>query len=222
MRSLVGLVALLAVAALPVAAQASCPPPDIQPAVTIEILDAPITYDFRRSEAEIGMLAQVGGARHASHPGTVVRGLTTSEFTIQPSIRTRHMTVRGGVCAHPVSMTLRLGYSSLAVLVQSEYPPGTCQHQAILDHEHMHVRVLREALARHLPAISQAARSGLQEAWTRLPAPDQASGQAYVTLTVMPWISAAVARYSAERDARNAALDTPSSYLATRQSCASW
>jgi len=118
-----------------------------KPAITIKRLETPITlntsYGFRT-------LTNIGA--DVARPGHQVLGLTRGNATVHADSKTPTLQDRTGrwECSSP-QITLSIGYSPMTVYVASEFPPGTCAHQAIHEHEMRHV----QAYQAHLEKIEK-------------------------------------------------------------------
>ena len=81
-------------------------------------------------------------------------GLTEARFeirlntdvTIQPLAPRRH-------CAFPHALEVLIGYPEFTVWIDRRYRRGTCEYQAILDHEHNHIRIYRDQLRQHIDSL---------------------------------------------------------------------
>lgn len=58
----------------------------------------------------------------------------------------------GRVCTRPF-MAVELSYDPVTIFVANEYPPGSCEHRKILEHEHRHVSVHQLHLAALAPLV---------------------------------------------------------------------
>lgn len=126
-----------------------------KPAITLKRLEAPITlntsYGFRT-------LTNIGA--DVARPGHQVLGLTRGHATVQADSKTPTLQDRTGrwECSSP-QITLSIGYSPMTVYVAREFPPGTCAHQAIYEHEMRHV----QAYQAHLEKIEKTLSDTLNE-----------------------------------------------------------
>jgi hypothetical protein len=108
----------------------------------------------------------------------------------------------------------------LDVIVDRRFPSGSCERQAVLDHERQHVEVFREAVRYYLPALERAL------ARTTLPlnihvADRNAARAAYlgpITDSLKPIFAAINGR---ARDG-NTRLDMPESYATVFKRCSHW
>jgi hypothetical protein len=140
------------------------------------------------SKAELGTTNSHGGERQ-------ILGTTQSGFSLRWSINYQVSNWRSVYCFWTSSADVELTYKALDVNIASEYEPGSCQYEAVLDHELEHVQVaqdimhpfaqeLRTALSSlaiptaHLPDVANTpeyAREEVEEAFRRtlLPVRDQ-------------------------------------------------
>src|SRR4029079_10071228 len=74
-------------------------------------------------------------------PHTEALGVTfvTPAFGIEA--KTRFESHGNGDCVYLTTIDANFGFRAMDVYVASEYPPGTCEHDAVLDHEKQHVTI---------------------------------------------------------------------------------
>lgn len=207
-----------------IAAGDGCSDVTITPSVGFRILDAQVAYDFSQSANDIRALAASLGNPIAEQSRVILRGLTVANYTWQVEVASSAYAARGGGwCVFPKEVTLSIGYSGdMMVYVQSEYPEGTCQNQAILAHENTHVLINRETLVEYLPhfreAIEAVMKSSSFPAWFE----SKERGADYAVKSIETAIEVESNAFLATRDARHANLDSPASLSMTRASCLSW
>jgi hypothetical protein len=129
--------------------------------------------------------------------------------------------VTGGYCVYLSEVNAEYGYRSHDVFVASEYRPGTCEYNAILDHENQHVAINRATVREAGPALRQELEQSLQTMppkFTRDPqfGTDRALADVMLTLNKQAdAVGSAQAR-------KNAALDSKGNYDAIGELCAGW
>lgn len=131
-------IALLALAWPAVAADPCTELP--KPSVTVKQLETPLalntTYSYRS-------LTNLGAAQ--ARPGQQVLGLTRGNATARFASNTPSI-VDGGQrweCTSP-QIVLTYGFSPMTVYVAREFPPGSCAHKEIHEHEMRHVQAYRK------------------------------------------------------------------------------
>lgn len=127
----------LALLALALPARAADPCEELpKPSVTVKRLETPLalntTYSYRS-------LTNLGAAR--ARPGQQVLGLTRGNATARFASNTPSIVDSGKrwECASP-QIVLSYGFSPLTVYVAREFPPGSCAHKEIHEHEMRHVQ----------------------------------------------------------------------------------
>jgi hypothetical protein len=218
MVAAVAAVAAVALFALPVAAFASCTASVGAPAFSVAMKDLPVNY---RVDLDSGALAKV--ANQNGMPGLkgeIPYGLTIGRYDLEVTVNTDSMRDGGGYCAQLRAAHVDIGLKQLDVVVDRRFAPGSCERQAVLDHEAQHVEVFREAVRYYLPALERALNR------TTLPlnlhvADRNAARAAYlapITDSLKPIFDAINGR---ARDG-NARLDMPESYAAVFKRCSHW
>lgn len=135
-------------AALPAATCLADPCDELpKPSVKVERLPTRLALNTSYS---IAALNNLGAA--VARPGHQVLGLTRG--TASASLGSQTPTIvdnrRRWECASP-QIILRYGFSPLTVYVAREFPPGSCAHREIHEHEMRHVKTYED----HLVAIEK-------------------------------------------------------------------
>ena len=213
---------LLSLLVQPAAAQTACAP-----------YREAITVDFQTHEARptLNNALNVTGLRNMmGNKGQTPRGgvhsealgvtYTTPEFNIEASTRIIGRE-RGPMCVYLTKVKVEFGFRDMDVYVASEYPPGTCEYKAILDHENQHVAINTQAFRSHAPRLRLALERILGEE-----RPVSTTDPNRVTQRVLDRISRRMDGYLkafyAEMDSRNGVLDTASNYEAIGNICRDW
>jgi hypothetical protein len=185
-------------------------------ALDMTVLDGQVEYDFSRSEQELPIIASASGV--VSSIDRRLLGLTTSAFERDTNITIRAYPREGGWCAYPMAVKLKIGWTPIHVYVSRSYPEGTCQHTAVLDHEHNHVRIYREVFVRFLPDFKQAVLNASAPFF----APDQVSAQTGVENSIDASLKDEYNKFHQAFEIINAELDAPSSIEWTLSQCSFW
>lgn len=113
------------------------------PAVAIRRIEAPVTLNLAYS---YGALTNIG--REIATQGNAVLGLTRGNAVVSFETQLPSYTRPGSrfECASP-KITLLYGFKPMTVYVAREFPPGTCAHKEIYEHELRHVKVYEDHLA---------------------------------------------------------------------------
>ncbi|MCB9958034.1 MAG: hypothetical protein H6843_05395 [Rhodospirillaceae bacterium] len=210
--------ACLGLPAVPGAAWAQvCP--QILPDITLDVQQVPITLDNSVTQAELA--AQAGTAiATVGHHATAL-GLTTARLAYGYSFNVVMSEDSGRVCGMPRDITIRVGYDQMLVHILERYRPGSCQYEAVLEHEQEHVRINYDTLQRYLPAIEEAVRRAVSNQFpVRGTSTDDVQRLAGTILGTA--LEQAVQVMVSDRNARHRQLDSVDSYRATSSRCPSW
>ncbi len=149
-------------------------------------------------------------------------GLTLAQIGIRPSASFVIRALRSGrFCAFPQSITVEIGYPEFTIWVDRRYRRGTCEYQAILDHEQDHIRIYREQLRLFIDGFRQKiARLIRQQRPTFAASADYAVDQVKNQLfgRILP-LRGELQRIA---DQANSAIDTTASYQAIQDLCRNW
>ncbi|HEX3971997.1 MAG TPA: hypothetical protein VHX19_11775 [Stellaceae bacterium] len=203
---------------LPAVAFASCTASVSAPLFSVAMKDLPVNYRFDLDSSALAKLANQNGMPGLK--GEIPYGLTIGRYDLEVTINTDSMRDGSGYCAQLRSARVEIGLKQLDVIVDRRFAPGSCQRQAVLDHEAQHVDVFREAVRYYLPALERALGR------TSLPlnvhvAARGAARAAYlgpITDSLKPIFAAINGR---ARDG-NTRLDMPESYAAVFKRCSQW
>ncbi len=203
---------------LPAVAFASCTASVSAPAFSVATKDPPVNYRFDLGGAALAKIASENGMPGLR--GEIPFGLTIGRYDLEVTVNTDSMRDGTGYCAQLRAAHVEIGLKQLDVIVDRRFVPGSCERQAVLDHERQHVEVFREAVRHYLPALERAL------AGTALPldihvADHRAARAAYlgpITDSLRPIFDAINGR---ARDG-NTRLDMPESYAAVFKRCSGW
>ena len=208
-----GLLGLALLAVLP-AAQAGDPCDELpKPSVTVKRIEKQPELNLRYGYRS---LTNLGGT--LARPGRQILGLTRGNASVSLGARTPLIVSADGrwECASP-QVTLTYGFAPITLYVAREFPPGTCAHKEILDHEQRHV----DTYQAHLVAIEKeltetlTRRFATAQPW-RGPA-GQVAGQLQRELD-QRWVPY-IQREIRKAEAAQALIDTPEEYERVAAAC---
>lgn len=129
------------------AAGAVCPPGTGSYRVDVRTELPPVVIHHDLSRAQLGLLAFHG-------PTNRVLGITASNLRAARVTRYGHRPLEGeGNCFWVNGIEVTLRYEALDIYIASEYPPGSCQYQAILNHENKHAAAAQALLDDYVEEI---------------------------------------------------------------------
>lgn len=215
----IGLVVVLWAISSPALAATTCARSSQPPYVSLDVNPGQISYITDRSKAGLRQLH--AGYRAADASWSPI-GLTVAElgFGLAVSVRAE-ATPDGRFCAEIAAVEATLGYDVIDVYIASEYPRGSCQYNAVLDHERLHVIVFQDTLNRYFPLVESALRNAADTAKPVLVRdPDKATKklQAALERVAKPLFH----QINEALDEGNGALDTRENYVREQDNCVSW
>jgi len=126
-----------------------------------------------------------------------------------------------GYCVYLETVQAEFGWNKMEVFVASEYPPGSCEYNAVLDHENQHVSINNTVLRELAPRIRAELEALLsQERAVFTSNPRAAGDQALRALHAK--MDSILDAYEAELRRRNAVIDTAKNYAAINDLCRDW
>jgi len=203
---------------VPEAAAADCQAPDDAPSYRVNVnvdVGQPTIYNHR-SKAQLGSSNAHGRRRQ-------VLGTMQGDVDLRWFINFKVEPFGNGNCFWVSVVDVELSYQQLDVNIAAEYEPGSCQYEAILDHEKEHVQVAQKILSPYAQQIQQALTT-LSIPTRDLPAladsEEQARAQVQSVLrqTLLP-VHDQMSRLVRERQAD---VDTLENYRRTWRQCRKW
>jgi hypothetical protein len=151
---------------------AECAPPARQPSFEIRVGSPAVTYDFTQDRPAMTKLAVDGSVRVGKGHSPVGLTITGYDFTVTTETDTIHSD--DVYCASLRSVVVNLGIKVLKVLVDRRYAAGSCEQETILEHEHKHVEITREAPRYYAREVSEKVEAMLRPRVLRLASLEEA------------------------------------------------
>ena len=214
------LAAIVLAASIRPSLAADCLAPDRQPRIEIVIDDGSVDYDFTRTRAQMSDTPRELGVTAPNH-GRDAQGLTFQKLSLSVAVQVRYRDIGGGNrCIYPDRIVVTVT-SQQRVFVDTRYPEGSCERQAVLEHEETHVRINRAAARSRESDLRRAVETFL----AAHPYYRARSSRALEDVYLAPLQERLKPILNAMRDGANAhhaRLDSPASYAATRARCRHW
>lgn len=201
--------------ALPLAAQAAgCPPPPpgaVNPTVRMEVVEPRLIY---RHDLDLLGLAKITDTFETAGQGWVLLGLTRRNdiFSLEAKVLSQ------GGCLWVEEVTARLGGDETDVYIAANYEVGSCEFNAVRDHENGHVAINSYVLKTYAPRIG----AGLRQAVRAMFPMAGGDGGKTVPARLTASINGIYQEMISELRRRNQALDAPENYRRTQQLCHNW
>lgn len=188
--------------------------------VELKMHSAPVSYNHSYNSNQIRSLTK------NRHPLLGARweqaGLTKAKEAYRLRLSSQTLDLGNGrYCVMLDKITVSLGYTEMKVYVDQKYSRGTCEYDAVLRHENLHVRINHAAMDYHAPRIAQQLKqyaNSLGPLYTR--SPKQSNKQ------LRQLLSQKMAQLHkpmvAERRRRHGEIDTPDNYRSEQARCISW
>jgi hypothetical protein len=206
--------------ASPAFAASQCPPYREAIALDFQTLQPETRTDNTRNITAIRDLIR-GAIPKGLDAHSEALGVTMTNPSFGLDARTWIAPQEGGSCVYLQKVTATFGFRSMAVYVASEYPPGTCEYNAILDHENQHVGIDRSALSTHAGLIRLELERILGEqkpVFTR----DPHGATRDILNRIARQVDPALSAFYREIDTRNAIIDSQPNYDAIAEICRNW
>lgn len=186
------------------------------PATPVVTMDAPpVVYDTSLNRTAIKKREQQVN-RHRRSEADIVLG--TTETDIQPSARVEIQALadgKGGYCATVASLKTVIAWN-VVVHVASELKAGSCMYNVVMTHEQGHVDIAHGLMGMAKDLITRAMTTIARKSATG--ATPEAAYKSLQTAGAAA-LQAAMTKFNAEMDRRQAAHDTPEEYAKGKQAC---
>lgn len=204
-----------------------CQPVDQSVNIEIDPLPFQVSYNFNVNVMQLTDYALNHNTNHYDYNKdnqiTLVRGLTHSAFLNRYNTQmATYSTISGDentVCAYPKDIIVHLGWEPVTVFVESEYDENSCQHNAILEHENKHVKIMQAMMDKYIPII----RADLEaEVQNNFPVAVPADDKKESVQVIENLLKRDLDKMTSEKDELDGMLDSPDSIMYTQHECPTW
>lgn len=189
------------------------------PEVRLESHEAPVKIDHSRSRQS---LTQEMNDHSAATRGSITSGLTYAEQEMEFQTSMSVITLPDdSQCVWPDKVNIKLGYSDLIIYIGSELRVGSCQYNTTMQHERLHVDIIRANLRHHRGNIERAMKHHLATTYPRKIRPGFDPQQESIA-DLEKLLAREVKRMDRDLRADHANLDSPESYAYWTSLCDAW
>ena len=202
------------------AAEQACPPYAQAVKVRFKKLTPDPTYNHRLNVAGIrNLFLTRGQSISGAHERAL--GVTYSEIVFFLEGNTKIVPRGRGYCVYLETVGAEFGWRKMEIHIANEYRRGTCEYNAVLDHENQHVSIIRKALSGYAPRVRAELERELSRQrpiYTRNPqtAADRAMEDLYGRMRGV------VDRFQRSQSSRHGAIDSSRNYGAIADLCPNW
>jgi hypothetical protein len=179
-------------------------------------------YDHSHSTPQIEAISEKEGTRENYH----IAGLTQSEFglkTLYEFDYSKKM-FQDSYLLWVENLRINFSYTAMTVYVSSQYPEGSCEYQATLDHENQHVQIHRKIYEKYQKVLQNALSLSVDIPLANHPITVQSleDGKAKISELISKVTNPVFDQFQQEVSQEQAQLDTPDSYRELRNRCSNW
>lgn len=196
--------------------------PSKPPSISIRTSTDQISYDFSKSEKQLNNFHITTKNPYANNVITDVGGVMKGGIEAQQKMSF-------GALKNQHTNQICFWYDSIDVLIHikptifiaSEFPPETCMHNAIMEHEQKHIQVDREIVNKYAALIGNAFKEDLTKYSVFGPFPlsnEQAMIEG-IKSRMQNILKYYTNQMSTERQSRQQEIDTLSEYQRVNKSC---
>lgn len=216
------LVCVLLLVALAAPAQAArCSAPKEKAKVQLRMLYAEPGFVQDRNAAGMrNIINDIQG--YTSGPWHLPLGLTIADFNMTYQTQMNFRRAKGGgYCVSLSAARITIGYEDMTIFVSRDYPEGSCQFNAILDHELEHVAINEAVLRAYKPRFQKALQRVLR-AKTAIFVHRKGEARSAYILELKRQLEPVADAMLRERTQKNGRIDTRESYARIQSQCDSW
>lgn len=184
----------------------------------VQTTAVPVEIRHGLSQKEIARLPGAAGS------GLKTQGLSTIKHGMATHTRFSTATGTKAVYAWFDDVILEVAISSIVIHIPREYPQGSCEYEAVLEHERGHGRVAREQaadLARKLER-ALAASEGIPTRFDPVITTDFAAAAEQLKAAIATIAGPIYDRYEKDDAEAQERLDHPDPYDAVYRKCSGW
>lgn len=131
---------------------------NITPNIIINQLPFSLTYNYNMTLLDLTHYAieknneNINKNKELSYNNIVIRGLTSSQFYYKISANFKYdKQYDSSYCVYPDNIIIDVGFKPFVVFIEKEYKEKSCQHDAILEHENKHVKIMSVVSNYYIP-----------------------------------------------------------------------
>ncbi|HNQ92339.1 MAG TPA: hypothetical protein PKI93_05340 [Alphaproteobacteria bacterium] len=192
------------------------------PQIHIKTSTDSVSYNFSLSEKALNGFSIDTVNPYGGNVITDVGGLMKGGIVVSQSMRygTMTNTRTNEVCYWYTDIDISL-HINPTIYIASEFPHGTCKHNAIMQHEQQHVMIDRQIVNKFAPLIGQAVKNEVRRQTTFGPISTsrQAELEAYLKSNMQTIVNRQTDIMNAERKQRQQALDNLQEYERVNHVC---
>lgn len=195
-----------------------------QPMGTVNVIwsSDPIQYDFTKSQSQMDRIDNDTKNPYGRNVKTHVGGLMQGGISIKSKTQVATLTYPRSreICQWVGSMDVAI-HINPKILISRDHKPGSCKHNAILEHEMKHVFVDREIVKRYIPLFKQAIEIAVRK--VGIVGPKKQSDQSLYQKKINDYIETEFKKISdkmyADRSAQQTKVDTLEEYERVAAKC---
>ena len=135
----------------------NCPYPE-KPVVNVFLQASEPVYSHAYSMEEFALFSQENKIESFSNHNADLRERGVTFFKLQSdlTLETEAKRYKNGFCIYPKTLTIKIGFPKMIVLIGKKYKKTSCAYQEILKHENTHVLINYKTLEEFLPHLKEA------------------------------------------------------------------
>lgn len=200
-----------------------CAPRKETPVINIHYVDRGVVYNSNLTGPQIQAVMSHSDVVTADMMQTALNGLTVSHLSMTANSNLIFTTTANKICVYPYDINIEVGYNEPQIVyIKNKYPDGTCQKDAILQHENGHVTINQNVAQSLAFALKSDLENLVNDPGYPFPVPTKEYGSQVINALIQQHIDADFAQAKSQNRSLNGQLDTPENYRATTRLCSNW
>jgi hypothetical protein len=179
-------------------------------------------YDHSHSTPQIEGLSEQSGQKENYH----IDGLTDAQFGLKTLYQFNYSKklFQNTYSLWVEDLRVDFSYTTVNVYVSNQYPEGSCEYQATLDHENRHIQIHRQVYEKYQKILQNAFSASAVIPLINHPVTVQSleDGKAVISQLISGVTDPVFDQFQKELSQIQGQLDSPESYAELQSQCSHW
>jgi hypothetical protein len=181
-----------------------------------------VIYDHSHSAGEIETLSEKSGQAENYH----IEGLTDAQFGLKTTYKFNYNKkfLKNSYSVWVEDLRVDFSYTTINVYVSNQYPEGSCEYQATMDHENTHVEIHRRIYEKYQKILQSVISSTADIPLINHPVTVESleEGKDRISQLISGVTDPVFNQFQQELSQEQGQLDSPESYTELQSRCFHW
>jgi len=181
-----------------------------------------VVYDHTHSAEEIEALSEKSGQAENYH----IEGLTDAQFGLKTAYKFNYNKkfLQNTYSVWVEDLRVDFSYTTINVYISNQYPEGTCEYQATMDHENTHVEIHRRIYEKYQKILQSVIASSADIPLINHPVTVESldEGKDRISQLISGVTDPVFNQFQQELSQEQGQLDSPQSYTELQSRCSHW